>query len=82
MVWEDWRLEERDWDVDNDDFIVPYNRDVNNADSAEESETESASESENDDVDDETLMEHWEVMMNLMIRIGDTISRALSPTPE
>jgi len=86
MVSADWTLKERDRDVDDDDFIVPLYRDVNDTDGAEESEpetesaeeseseTESAEESENDDQAD------WERIMNLMIRIGDRISRAqLSP---
>lgn len=70
MVSEDRRPEERDEDVDSDDFIVPYNRNVHSTDSSEESETESASESDDDYDDDESMMDHWETIMNLMIRFG------------
>lgn len=79
MVSEGRRLEEQDRNADNNNFIIPYYRDVNDidTDSSDESEqeTESASESENDY---ETELER---VMNLMIRIGDTISRIRSPTP-
>ncbi|KAL4153347.1 hypothetical protein QTP88_001180 [Uroleucon formosanum] len=52
MVSEGRRLEEQDRNADNNNFIIPYYREVNNIDtnSSDESEreTESASESEND----------------------------------
>jgi len=76
MVAEDWSLDERYRDADGGSFIVPY-RDVNNGYEESEPETESASESDNDEID----MMEWERIMNLVVRIGETIARVRSPSP-